>query len=460
MVDFEITSDSARVLRSIDQVGQRLDRIEQQQRRGNQTRREGAAITRQEVASFAAKLGAVQAINQELERQKRLQREAAQAVQTTAQAEAGLIRNLGAVSTEERDRALRFSRGLTSRGLTPAEAATITGAAVSGGGGASFGGVIAPTVDLAARFTPGDADATRALAGGALDVSKATGTQDPLTNIGLILAAGGLARPEETADLVRGFSPALLSFTQAGGSATQGAALGDTLSRLGGETTGRETGTALTNLAFGLREFGQGRGFETTDPISVLQAIQADPQLQQQFLGEVSTRAQFKGAVESIVTGGRGADELQSSLDAIGQLSSADFASTVLRNIEGESTQVVAGELAVATAEQELQRATNLRGAGVETIRRRLRTVEDDEGRTFGQFLRDQTGIDLFDPFEQEITLGRDPVSAGISALETRTDRGPEAERLLSDLKEELRQIRGNQETGQTGIIESPESVR
>ncbi len=198
-------------------------------------------------------LAAIRLINSELQKQIRLQAEAAGTQITLASARRDLTRNLIGFSDPQIKSA--FSSAAEIAKNTGVSEAIITQGLASGVS-ASGGDLVAAkdAVRVSAKFLSDKPDQIALNAGALLDLSQVTGTKDARVNQGLLQFVGGTSRITSPELQAKNIAPTLIALDKLGFSAQGAAALVGAGTVRGADVTGERTGTAVIGLAEQLRE--------------------------------------------------------------------------------------------------------------------------------------------------------------------------------------------------------------
>ena len=225
-------------------------------------------------AGYLTVQAALQAVNTELERKRRLEKEAADAQVDYATAEQQLLNNLATATREETRQALdavgRISR---QEGIAPAQVALALSNAVSARGNLPVESAI-QAVELSSRVAGLDAGSSQVLAGAILDAAAATGQTDAQQNLGYILGIAANARLTDLGGVGRNLVPATAALRSFGDDPRQAAALAAAATFPFGDASGEKTRTAIINFGQDLQKFLPELG-STAERIALLQNDEA-----------------------------------------------------------------------------------------------------------------------------------------------------------------------------------------
>lgn len=195
-------------------------------------------------AGYLSLRGAINLVNAELERSKKLQADTAAAQSTIAAAERNLVINAGAISPGQRESLLGGVRRISQQNAVPLQQALL-----GAGAGIGFSGEIQPTLaalNVAARFNPYDVEA---LTPGLLATRNVTRSADARENLGFLISAQQYSPIKSTSLVTENLIPAAAGVRLAGDSDIEAASLVNALSFALADTTGQQSGTAAQRLA-------------------------------------------------------------------------------------------------------------------------------------------------------------------------------------------------------------------
>lgn len=324
-------------------------------------------------------------ITNEMRSQLQLIDEAASEKMTVSQSRNVVLRNLPGVDAAGRREVLAENQRLASEiGVDETFINQARADALSASGGDRAASLSA--VRGAARFLFDRPGEISGFAGSLLDLSKATGTFDANTNLGLLTQVAGLSRVTDPGQQAANIPAALIGATGFGMTTAEAAGLFATLTEFSGDLTGQSGSTATIKVAQSLRDFKRSNltgtqskllseeGLERLAAIEnlstgdKLRALQQDSELSQVFLKGVAGEAKFKAQVEQLVG---------STTSAIAQKFAANVAQV------GSNEQLAAeGRRAVAGLDaNELNRQTRFE-SGLGATAQRLAVADPNENLT------------------------------------------------------------------------------
>lgn len=265
-----------------------------------------AGLTRW-AAGFATVQGAVQLVNRELEEQKRLRQESAQAGFTLAKSQQEAIKNLSGLTSEQKARAITEAKAIQNRTQFPS-LPTLTEAI---GAGFSASGDVEATlsaVEASARLNRLTPEQLPAVASGALDVGRGSGIGDAKQNLGFLLSAGGISRIEDPTKLSTNLAPVVSSGVELfpkqdrQEAARQIAAVFGAMTAGATDRQGNSSSTATNTLLAKLSEFFKDRKDDPGTVLGRIRAFQQNKQLREQFLSKPFGEERFKGPIRQLLT--------------------------------------------------------------------------------------------------------------------------------------------------------------
>lgn len=208
-------------------------------------------------ASFASVHTALRLVTEEMQLQQELVDKRNQTQVSVAEARNTLIRTLAGSSDDEVRQALAASESIARGvGVSETKIAPALGDAISAIGGDV--GKASEATRIAASYMRGSPDQIVEMAGSLLDVSKATGTADATTNLGLYQLLGKLSRVNNPNQMQQTIPSAMVGASSYGASYQEGGALFAAISNASADKFGRTTRTATVNLAEQLMEYDLG----------------------------------------------------------------------------------------------------------------------------------------------------------------------------------------------------------
>jgi hypothetical protein len=309
----EMSGDEARLFRSMSRVVEQerkmsagLGKVKRQADKAKAGMLGAFNVTK--LASYAGVMGGVLAtmrlITAEARHQAEIQRQAASAQMSVAQSRQALIRNLVGTPRDETQKILQRARQMSAQTAVPERFVNqALASAVSAGGGdvdAAFSAVRA-----AAQFMPLEPESLGGFAGSLLDLSGVTGSKNARTNLGLLLAVGGLSRVTDPQAQAMNIPRSLIGQTSLGATTREAAALFSALTVGAGDITGARSGTAAIGLVEQLRHF-QPRGRDAREAFAGMTAgeriqyLQANPAEAQRFLDSATFEKIAQGPIEGL----------------------------------------------------------------------------------------------------------------------------------------------------------------
>lgn len=398
----------------------------------NKADKSGGGIAASAVAaikSYGSLAGAIAAVNTQLQRKNELERASGDKQQEMANKQREALINLGTATKQERSEILGGVAGISKRtgvkqgdlmaalpGLTSAQGALTTPQMMS-------------ALEMAARVAPHNAETMGELALGLENTASLTGSKDMTENMGFQLGIGRGTQIKNLGDINKYLIRGAIGVKGFGGSATDAAAIVSTLTSTMKDTEGRLSQTAGISLAQQLAEFmptddtfttdEKGRkkltrkGTGLTDTAGRIAAMQADPNLRDQFMAASSFEHQAFIPIQQMLTSGtEGAGILESRKKDI-QLggSATRTAKEFLATLEGDKMQQ--GAASVRSGEaivEEMQLGDELGGRNARA-RKLMADALDASGQWFGANWQAKGMFDL---------SGTDPEAAAIGQLEQR----------------------------------------
>lgn len=381
------------------------------------------------IGSYVSLNAIVGAVNQSLQQQKDLAREALAESKGIAGAQQEAIKNFAGLSREARRELLTRIPTIAKEEGFANQAALID----------AFAGAISASGDVrrsesavrvAARLTRLTPDATRGLAGGAIDIGRASGIVQAEKNVGFLLSAGAQARVEDPTLLAKNLAPAvaqLVTLTEGQDrreASREAGAFFSVLSKDLTDKTGDVTKTVTRQAGLQLRKFfteGFGTGKNVVkaevDPGSLfgrLRALSENDELRAKFFSKAALE-RAKVPLESLLADPERLKELEATKVAI------QFDAGLTRQLEADLSKLTkplqlatAGEASKAATSEFLQKSGFAQRAQVREI------AEDALKKTRQRFklLPGLTeGTELFD-LEAKSTAGA--IRQAIGALERR----------------------------------------
>lgn len=205
-------------------------------------------------AGYASIQGAVNLANKEIQQHIKLQLEASNAQQGMAKPRADLLQNLGNISPAELKKVQAGIDKLAVQGLGSRETLTSAyGALVSASPNLTNEKRL-ETMQVATQFSP-QPENVEATAAGLADMSKVTGSDNPMENLGVLQSAQSKSRIIRAPALLKNVIPAAINIRQFGDSPEEALALPLALGNAVNDASGEQTRTASQQGAGQLHEF-------------------------------------------------------------------------------------------------------------------------------------------------------------------------------------------------------------
>jgi len=245
-------------------------------------------------------LAALRLVRAELEQIERLQGRAFQTQKTIASAERDLKLNLPGASDEEIQQAVEAARTLAEDRSIPIRDATLAIASGLTATGSNLGRAV-DAADIAAQIRPDQPaqipELTAALGG----LGNSINDPDAIDAFGFLNIVAGKSRIADPSLQFRNIPTAIAGLVNAGFDNQSAGSLFAALTLGSDDRTGEQTGTASINLAEQLKQFFAEQGRDEVG-LDAIRAIQADPQLQEQFLEGLTIEAKSRGSVRNLLT--------------------------------------------------------------------------------------------------------------------------------------------------------------
>lgn len=160
-------------------------------------------------------------------------------------------------------------------------------------------------ITLAAAINPGNAGFIDSFSSGTLDIMKAAGTQNPEEALGYILNLTQASRVTDATQVMNNLKPAAIGLMSYGNTLEQGGELLATMTQLKNDVTGATSATAVGTLAARLSMFEGGDAtFGTaTSTMGQLEAMWANPAMQDAFIASAAFPIESKTQMEALVRG-------------------------------------------------------------------------------------------------------------------------------------------------------------
>lgn len=311
-ISFEITGEDKDLQAALDRMTRKLTQLEEANRRLAQQAKNAAQEAKNNArnqdemlegvvgkvtslaAGYLSASTALRLLNNETERQNRLQDENARRATGLAGAERGFISNLGGTSAQQRATIAQLQAIAKRRGVPLEQAYRSAGGALGFTEGGS-GPEANRAFDVAARFNPYDTDQ---LTFGLLSAQRVTGSSDPLQNLGFIKSAQDYSPIASTGAFAENaISGAAGVKFIGGGSDIEAISLVNAISDVRIDLSGKEAGTTAQRLARAAKRFYPDL---TTD--QAIQLAQRDPKARKRILDGIEDGG-TKAAVESLLAG-------------------------------------------------------------------------------------------------------------------------------------------------------------
>lgn len=137
--------------------------------------------------------------------------------------------------------------------------------------------------------------------GAQLDIEKATGSPDPLVNLGLMAWTAGHSRVVKPRQQAKNIPPAIISMMNLGAEPLDAAALFAALTTAAADVEGERTRTASINLVRQLGEFRRGPEWQGLGLRGQIGELQQDPRQGQRFLAKATFDASLLGPIRTLI---------------------------------------------------------------------------------------------------------------------------------------------------------------
>lgn len=262
------------------------------------------------VAGFASMTAVVQGLRAEYENLLEKQGKSKDAQLSLAAEQEALLMNLGGANAGQVTGQIR---DLSKRsGVREVDVTRAVNEAMAARGDLDVGSIIQAvgTATKVRKFAPQE---LAGLAAATIDTQKQTGLGTD-ASLGFLLQMQAQSRTKNLQALATNFTPAVGGVMQFGADRQTAGAMLAALSHGMGDTQGAMSATAAIQLSKQLREFGGGAPIAQT-----MQALQQNAALRQQFLGGASFEAKALPAIESLLGGGRQAQQFAAARQALNQ---------------------------------------------------------------------------------------------------------------------------------------------
>lgn len=282
---------------------------------------------------------------------------------TVGQSRNVLLRNLVGSSPDEIQSVQKAATDIAAdTGVSEVPINAALAAAISATGGKNK--LAVSLVRQSAKFLKDRPDEIGDFAGSLGDLTRVTGSDDPMVSMGLLAKTGQLSRITSPKLLAASAAPALIGATAFGGDARTGASLFAALTSGSGDFTGASTGTALIALASQLDDASKGKGsFEKlfkpgeiagNTLLDRIRALQNNPELAQRFIDKASFEKKAQGPMQQLLLDPRSAVRADfenalkqvpdnSGLAKVGQEAVDIFRFNTLENMAGRSRNLKSG---------------------------------------------------------------------------------------------------------------------
>ena len=404
-------------------------------------------------AGFISIAAAIGVVNAALERKKKLESGALDERTVLSNARAQVTRNLigGGVGSEQRAKFYDTIRNIsTTTGAPESQLTDAFAQAISAQGG-DKPAVALEAVRQAARLMPDRPGDIAQLAGGLLDLSDLTGTDDARANAAYLAQVGKRSRIVEQQFQTTNVVPALAGLRSFGAGQQGAGNLMAALSVGSADVRGAVSGTTALGLAKQMREFEPTAGLESmTERIRFLQN---DRNAALEFLESASFEKKGLGAVESLLLdpASKTARAFSQGGYATGPAAVQQFEQTVaeigaVRGIVGAGERITAVAAGEAARDPQLQRAATARNA-------LERFSEISKASWFGdKSLGMEYNVSTmmgFDEIDTVTTMIEKRLRFNIGGLPLAADQASALEQMLT----ELRGIQNNQNAGEPVTI-------
>lgn len=234
-------------------------------------------------ANAAMALGrkAVELLREEYDRLIERQQKSLGATTTLAAAQVAAVKNLGQDELSAPQLLKRIRSASRRIGVDETELTRAASDALSARGDNTAATAV-DSVIAAAEVSPFDAETRRALSGAALDLSK-NNKRGLRGSLGFLQSLATVSRVTKDRNLAENATPAIAGVQQFGGSEEFAGALFGAISSGAVDVTGRQTGTAMIQLAKQISEFAPGQNLE-----GGFRTLQTLPGAREDFFGKVT----------------------------------------------------------------------------------------------------------------------------------------------------------------------------
>ena len=228
------------------------------------------------------------------------------------------------------------------------------------------------TAGKVSKFSPGD---LAGLSAAAIDTKKQTGL-DMDQSMGFLRQMLPQSRVKSLKGVAENFTPAVGGLMQQGADRSTAAALLASMSHGMGDVTGQQTRTASLSLGGQLRAFAPGQDMGQT-----IAMLQQDKEQRDKFLSKASFEVAARPAVESLLSGGKQAEQFAAARTAFQE----DPRKALERGIAARGASQA---IALAETDQRMGNAADQfklndkPGAMSAIMRDRLREIRDSMGKT------------------------------------------------------------------------------
>jgi hypothetical protein len=306
-ISFEITGDDKDLSAALDRMTRKLTQLEEANRKLAQQAKNAAQEAKNNAksqsdmlegvvtkatslaAGYLSASTALRLLNNETERQNRLQDENARRVTGLAGAERGYLSNLGGSAAERQAAIAQLQQTARTRGVPLDQAYRSAGAALgftSGGQGSKAN----QAFDVAARFNPYD---TEQLTYGLLATERLTGSSDPLANLGFIKSVQDYSPIANTGQVAQNLIPGAAGVRLiSGGTDIEAASVVNALSDVRVDVTGEESARTAQRLATAAKKVLPNMTLD-----QAIAAAQRDPRIAQRIADNIESGGTKAAAV-------------------------------------------------------------------------------------------------------------------------------------------------------------------
>lgn len=222
------------------------------------------------------------------------------------------------------------------------------------------------------KFAPSE---LAGLSAAAIDTKKQTGL-DMDQSMGFLMQMLPQSRVKSLKGVAENFTPAVGGLMQQGADRETAAAILATISHGMGDVTGQQTKTSALSFGGQLREFSPGQDIGQT-----IAMLQNDKTLRDKFLKTSSFEVAARPAIESLLSGGKQADQFAAAKAAFAEDPRAALERGIAARGASESIRMAETDQRMGNAADQF-RLNDKPGAMSAIMRDRLREIRDSMGKT------------------------------------------------------------------------------